>query len=482
MQRCIAPLQAMTATAIAPPADPRAAPAERAQAGSDAVLGPGHGHRVDLLGPVEIVRWSGDAGLAHDGPDKRARGAAPRYTVLLQARGASRISHYGMIAALGEGDLILINNAAPHGLLLTERSDLIALQMPLRQLRTYLPSPEQYCGRPLRHAEGISESAAKLILGICAQLEEGLDDAFRGRIARNLLDLLATAFALGLEGAFAASPVICDRNARVRLYIEQTLRDPELCPSSIAAGLRLSPRYLRAIFAASKGLGLYPAPATGGMRARTAQSAAPESLHHRHRLWLGFQQRAPFRAQLPRAFRHDPARLSPPRHCRGRRRACLTDPCVQGSVPNWTSRPVRLGTGKPDTDALDRRAGGPRSVNESRPIALVNVGTVRFGTDAALQCAPDFAARGLKSAFLVTGAPTRGLAAPLTAACAEKGIAVTIFDGIAGEPTLTEFAAAMARRAGLQGRLRDRPGRRRARWTSPSSSRRCSTAPRASTR
>ncbi len=83
-------------------------------------------------------------------------------------------------------------------------------------------------------------------------------------------------------------------------------------------------------------------------------------------------------------------------------------------------------------------------MNESRPIALTNVGTVRFGTDAALQCASDFAARGLSSAFLVTGAPTRGLAMPLVAACAEKGIAVTIFDAIAGEPTLTEFAAAMA--------------------------------------
>jgi len=83
-------------------------------------------------------------------------------------------------------------------------------------------------------------------------------------------------------------------------------------------------------------------------------------------------------------------------------------------------------------------------MNESRPIALVNVGTVRFGTDAALVCASDFAQRGLKSALLVTGAPTRGLCTPLVEACRELGIAVTIFDSIAGEPTLTEFKAAMA--------------------------------------
>jgi AraC-like DNA-binding protein len=172
--------------------------------------------------------------------------------VLLQERGASRIDHYGLASVLDVGDLVLINNAAPHGIALASGSQLVALHVPLRLLRSYLPSPEQFCGRPLRGGEGISESAAQLILGICAQLDQGLAEEFHSRIARNLLDLLATAFSLVLDGTFGASPVICDRNARVRLYIEQNLRDPELCPSIIAASLRLSPRYLRAIFAASK--------------------------------------------------------------------------------------------------------------------------------------------------------------------------------------------------------------------------------------
>ena len=83
-------------------------------------------------------------------------------------------------------------------------------------------------------------------------------------------------------------------------------------------------------------------------------------------------------------------------------------------------------------------------MNESRPIALVNVGTVRFGTDAALTCASDFSERGLASAFLVTTPPTRSLCEPLAEACRAKGIAVTVWDEIAGEPTLTDFANAMA--------------------------------------
>jgi len=83
-------------------------------------------------------------------------------------------------------------------------------------------------------------------------------------------------------------------------------------------------------------------------------------------------------------------------------------------------------------------------VNESRPIALANVGTVRFGTNTTLTCAGDLSERGLTSAFLVTTPPTRPLCEPLAEACRSKGIAVTLWDEIVGEPTLTDFANAMA--------------------------------------
>lgn len=83
-------------------------------------------------------------------------------------------------------------------------------------------------------------------------------------------------------------------------------------------------------------------------------------------------------------------------------------------------------------------------MNQDRPITLFNVNMVRFGMDAALQCAADFAERRLNSAFLVTGKPTRSLCEPLAEACRAHGIKVTIWDEIAGEPTLGEFASAMA--------------------------------------
>jgi alcohol dehydrogenase class IV len=113
---------------------------------------------------------------------------------------------------------------------------------------------------------------------------------------------------------------------------------------------------------------------------------------------------------------------------------------MQGAMPNETSQPPFLVTG-------ERRnicARSALTVNENRPITLLNVDMVRFGADAALHCSTDFAERRLTSAFLVTGKPTRALSEPLAAALRAQGIALTIWDDIAGEPTLAEFAHAMA--------------------------------------
>jgi AraC-like DNA-binding protein len=70
-------------------------------------------------------------------------------------------------------------------------------------------------------------------------------------VARHLLDLVATSYAMAFESVGTSSSVISGRHAKVRLHIEQHLRDPALSPCSIAMSLKLSSRYLRMIFASS---------------------------------------------------------------------------------------------------------------------------------------------------------------------------------------------------------------------------------------
>lgn len=51
--------------------------------------------------------------------------------------------------------------------------------------------------------------------------------------------------------SLSGAPPLCSNHARARLRIERDLRDPALGPSRVARRLRMSPRDLKAIFAAS---------------------------------------------------------------------------------------------------------------------------------------------------------------------------------------------------------------------------------------
>jgi AraC-like DNA-binding protein len=125
------------------------------------------------------------------------------------------------------------------------------LRLPAEVLREHLPSPEYFCGRHLPVSQGLTSTAASLAITLCAGTETRLSGDFQVRVARHLLELLATSYAMAFESVTTSSSVISGRHAKVRLFIEQHLRDPALSPCLVAAGLKLSSRYLRMIFASS---------------------------------------------------------------------------------------------------------------------------------------------------------------------------------------------------------------------------------------
>jgi AraC family transcriptional regulator, positive regulator of tynA and feaB len=126
------------------------------------------------------------------------------------------------------------------------------LRVPANVLKEHLPSPEYFCGRHLQASEGLTSTVAAAATTLCTQLETGLSAEFQTRIARHLLDLIATSYAIAFDGlSTPSSSIVSGRHAKVKLYIEQHLRDPDLSPCSIANSLKLSSRYLRMIFASS---------------------------------------------------------------------------------------------------------------------------------------------------------------------------------------------------------------------------------------
>ncbi|MEI9852146.1 MAG: helix-turn-helix domain-containing protein [Sphingomonas sp.] len=171
------------------------------------------------------------------------------FSFLLLVRGSATFSHYGNEERLGPGDFTLCDNGAPHRIHFEANSRFMLLRATPATLRNHLPCPEQLCGLKLPAGEGLTPTVAGMTQSIWRQLERGLDENYRERIAGHLLDMVSTAYAIGLGHRMTNSTIVGLRKARARQYIEERLQDPELGSAAIAEGLRISPRYLRMLFA-----------------------------------------------------------------------------------------------------------------------------------------------------------------------------------------------------------------------------------------
>ncbi|MEG3149075.1 helix-turn-helix domain-containing protein [Sphingomonas sp. ZT3P38] len=171
------------------------------------------------------------------------------FSFILLVRGAATFSHYGHEERLGPGDFTLCDNAAPHRIHFDADSRFMLLRTTPALLGNYLPCPEQLCGLKLPAQAGLTPTVAGMAQSIWRQLERGLDENHREKVAGHLLDMVSTAYSIGLGHRMTNSTIVGLRKARARQYIESRLQDPELNSVEIAQGLRISPRYLRMLFA-----------------------------------------------------------------------------------------------------------------------------------------------------------------------------------------------------------------------------------------
>lgn len=204
--------------------------------------------RIGQLGPVKLARLTVDSCSV----ERSQRHSLPKgqrfYNFLLQAEGSSTFYHCGNESHLSEGDFVLVDTALPHYFRTQDLSVTLMARVQSDLLREYLSSPEQYCGRRLGKAVGVTGTVAAMMKALTSKVESGVEAGYDARIARYLLDMMSLSYDVGFNSDGNGSPILWQRRSEIVRYIEDNLRDPELCPASIAVGLRLSPRYLRTIF------------------------------------------------------------------------------------------------------------------------------------------------------------------------------------------------------------------------------------------
>ena len=205
--------------------------------------------RINQFGPVKLARLSVDSCSVERKKSHIARNAPRHYNFLLQAEGASTFYHCGKESELTAGDFVLCDTGLPHYWITNAQSVTMMVRVAPQVLRTYLPTPEQFCGQHHGQATGLKDTIAAMV----RELSDGeigpLKSAYEDRVARYLLEMMSMSYIMGVDPGRDASAVAWQRHKDVIQYIEDNLRDPGLSPASISAGLRVSPRYLRTVFA-----------------------------------------------------------------------------------------------------------------------------------------------------------------------------------------------------------------------------------------
>ncbi len=206
--------------------------------------------RIGKLGPVKLAQLTVNRCSVERKPIHIARNSPRLYNFLLQAEGASTFYHCGKESRLVEGDFVLCDTGLPHYFKTNDHSVTAMVRVPGEILRTYLPTPEQFCGEHLGRATGLTGTVAAMVRELSSSgIDSQLDSAYEDRVARYLLEMISMSYTLKVGAGEDASAIAWQRHKDVIQYIEANLRDPELSPSSISAGLRVSPRYLRTVFA-----------------------------------------------------------------------------------------------------------------------------------------------------------------------------------------------------------------------------------------
>jgi AraC family transcriptional activator of tynA and feaB len=204
--------------------------------------------RMGAVGPIGIARVHSKPTDIERNKTHINRSDGRLFSFLLQARGCGVFSHYGHESRMEEGDFTLCDNAAPHRLNCSGRTELIILRTSPDVLRSYLPEPEQLCGLRLQAGKGMTGAAANMAHKLWSLVEGGLSEKFSAMVARNVLDIMATSYAIAFDASLTDSSAVSARRLEARRYIEAHLREPDLTPCTVANALGISARYLRMLF------------------------------------------------------------------------------------------------------------------------------------------------------------------------------------------------------------------------------------------
>jgi AraC-like DNA-binding protein len=200
--------------------------------------------RLDL-GSIRFVEVLGGASSVHRLPSF----TRPSYFVLsLMLAGEIVCRAGGTETRVKPGDFWLFSPAAPADMVLAEPASLLAICVRRDHITRYIARPDALSAVAVTGQSGPGALASRYLRDFWNRAEHELTPSLASRFAETGLQMMASAYASMPEARPERSALVTHHRLRIRAYIEEHLRDPDLTPQSIAEGLHITPSYLHRMF------------------------------------------------------------------------------------------------------------------------------------------------------------------------------------------------------------------------------------------
>jgi len=204
--------------------------------------------RVDSIGPLSIRRTVSMPARIDITEQHIAGVAEQRFFLMMPVEGRVRFVHYGREDELEPGDFVLFDGIATGRLEFDEPNTSLHLVLSPDELRTRLPNPENVCGIKVSRHGDFGPVVRSILEDVWRQVERGFAQEHGPTIAKNMLDVIATAYSLQHGKRFSESSSVAERRAHIKRFIEARLRDPNLSASYVADYFGVSTRYVSMLF------------------------------------------------------------------------------------------------------------------------------------------------------------------------------------------------------------------------------------------
>jgi AraC-like DNA-binding protein len=177
-----------------------------------------------------------------------ARSSEDCFLISLQLAGRGLVQQDDRSALIGPGDFALYDSTRSYTLTFEEDFRQLVLKAPRSLLLERLDFPERCTATRIAGSTGMGRVASEFLRTVALEAPTLLPHEIE-RMLNTLIDVFAAAFGHSLVNQPISPTSHCAAQlVRIRMFIEDHLRDPELSPEKVAAAHGISTRYLSKLF------------------------------------------------------------------------------------------------------------------------------------------------------------------------------------------------------------------------------------------